>query len=356
MSSPNTPTHGACHDIKLPFTPLFSGSLQEDPVTWIEGYKRIASACRWSHDDMLNVVPAYFCGLAAVWFTGLRNTSSIPNTWAEFLTAFRTRFCDNTRIEIWQNDWLNRWQLSSESVGQYGAAFQELSRRAAGEATFPEKFRVSLFIKGLQPNLAYWIAHLSPNTVEDTIAQATRLEFSNSTTTGLMFHQMQSGPILDSPFVMQNPPQLAATATPAIQYAPDNGIQDPLFAPGPPAAAPSPTRGNDELAALTKKFEDLKVYVANLTNEMGRDRGRGRGRRKDGYSTSRARIICYRCGEQGHYASECQEEPKPYDPKPPPQQVPGYGHQYGAGSAATEPNNIPVSTQLSSPLNGKAVP
>jgi hypothetical protein len=177
-------------------------------------------------------------------------------------------------------------QGGSQPVSQYVGKVQQLLIRVPN---MDMDSRVRSFIRGLQPHLGQRLRELRPKTVEEAYEQAIRIEGSFGTTVG---KSSESG---TKRF------HGAAAKTQSVNAMDADEPQREETEAGSKG-------GNVTLAAVQRMVE--QSWKAQQRKGRGHKPGGGMG----GTSSD---VVCYRCGDRGHFANECKGERLCYGCKKP---------------------------------------
>src|SRR5256714_6978916 len=246
---------------------LFYGDLQ-DPISWLEDFENAATANRLTDNQKLQVVSAYLKGAAATWFTERRadpatapqhwghqvewNAAQITVTlWQLFINYFRTE----AKLALWQRELDIHQQGPTESVEGYATKLCDLIRRVDLANDLPERFRVSFFLRGLQPKYQFHVLPTQPNTLIETVATARQFESS--------YEQLQQQPVFG----------MVATK-------------------------------EDDATDLRETIAQLQKEVENLTKQARKPKEVSISTR-DHVWPRNSNITCYSCGEIGHISTHC---------------------------------------------------
>ena len=153
----------------------FSGDGSQDPLTWLQEFRRAATANRWNAARKLALVPVYLKGIALDWYTSqnpLPNVFNDDNQQARsFQHLFKDRFITTKQKAEWQKQLFNIKQ-GTDSVDAYVNRFRELKKRVNPANDFPAAFITQLFIQGLRPEYAINVQAAVPADLDAAILSA----------------------------------------------------------------------------------------------------------------------------------------------------------------------------------------
>ncbi|CAG8592867.1 28848_t:CDS:2, partial [Racocetra persica] len=155
-------------------------------------------------------------------------------------------------------------QLENEKVDAYATKFKKLLSRVDPTNSLPDQYIVRMFLSGLKGKTATFVAVTSPNSLNEAIAAARKVE--------------------------------------AGEYYGTHLHETPV----------TPDKKDELIEALVKQVQQLSVNYVAATNQQEKDT-----REKERYkeiSKPRKEIVCYRCGEKGHIARYCLSEKKYKEP------------------------------------------
>ena len=240
----------------------------QDPISWLEDFENAATANRLTDNRKLQVVLAYLKGAAATWFAERRaDPATAPQHWghqvgwnaAQIAVTLRQPFIDYFRTEAklasWQRELDIHQQGPTESVEGYAAKLRDLIRRVDPANDLPERFRVSFFLRGLQPKYRFHVLLTRPNTLVEAVATARQFESS--------YEQLQQQPVFG----------MVATK-------------------------------EDDATDLRETIAQLQKEVENLTKQAQKPKEVSIST-QDHVWPRNSNVTCYSCGEIGHISTHC---------------------------------------------------
>lgn len=227
---------------------------RNDPVEFLERLEEIILAEKISGDRVLPYMPQLLDGEAAMWF---RNNRTTWNNWTQFVETFKifyfpVRYQEDLEVEI-----SRRLQRPAEPVMTYLTELQALMRR---HGALSEERQLSWLYRNLLPEFRLHIRRSDFDSIT-TLSRAARefeiLKRETETTRRYRPQPMTSTVANSSP---REPPHI-------------NGPN------------------------LTERIPENQRNVRKTTEP----------RQSPQNNTS---IVCWRCGEQGHFRTECTKPPK----------------------------------------------
>eukprot|EP00210_Caulerpa_lentillifera_P000116 g111.t1 len=155
----------------------FSGLPDEDAISWLCHFKRVARINGWKTDsDKLWNIGVTFEGPSEIWYSDIEEWSlNASQTWKEFEDAFIERFKPPNYDELTENALRTISQDEDEDVATYGSRFSILHGRLTNGVS------VDLFlfhwIRGLKSK--QWqqdVLRSKPKTFKDALEEARELE------------------------------------------------------------------------------------------------------------------------------------------------------------------------------------
>ena len=298
----------------------FYGKDTEDPIRWLNTFKRAATANGWADEARkVAVAGAYLKDLAADWFVtikplirdafGTGTAGTQGNNASNFEDQFQLRFADETKRNLWYQQLLRLRQQSNESIDSYANKFNQLST-CVGLADDSQKRR--MFITGLNPAIAPFVTMSNPTDLAAAITAARMAE------TGFNMAM----PKVNLPPVGEYT-STSTSAQPTSSYLPMDPYQPTIS--GPAAIKISQQSDIDK---LTQQLEKLTINYANLASAFSaqipassqpkRSYNNNNTNQDGTYQPRRkADVVCYRCNKKGHYARECTADQSASSPQPP---------------------------------------
>jgi hypothetical protein len=238
--------------------PLFRGELNEDLAAWASLLNDYCYLVGFTPSQSVAYAATLLQGNARTWWDGylVANRGIRPRTLEELLQALRQRFLSpmfesSARIQLW-----NLAQRKDERVHAFAARFQNLLQRLP---RYDAQDMQERFIRALHPSLRMPVAQREPEGLQETIRLAEHLE---------LLTVSYMGRATGSSFADQ----------------------------GQPSSSRGRGRGRGQAQNPNQQGRGFRG--------QGRGRGRGRGQGQ-GRAGNVSNVECYRCGEKGHYASEC---------------------------------------------------
>ena len=241
----------------------------QDLISQLEDFEKAANANGISDARKLQVVPAYLKGAAAIWYSDRQadqntntqiwralNNANAQQIAHSFRQPFINHFKTESKISSWQRELKAHTQMPTDSIEKYAIKLRELLRRIDPENHLEERYRVSYFIKGLQPTYKFHVIIHQPATLEEAINSAKQYEDG--------CQQVAQQINLFNPFVQ-------------------------------PAQ-------NDELSQLKSQLDSLKKQLKDQQRNSQQPPRMNR---------SPAQPKCYSCGRTGHLAANCRSTARP---------------------------------------------
>src|SRR5256714_584465 len=251
-----------------------------DPEEWLQEFERVATANNWGDNVKVSLAAAHLEGAAAQWYEKDKELLNVNrgriNAWNDatdadtlarsFVTKFKEEFISEEAKEEKKREWFYQWgkirQLSGENIDTYTKKFQKMVQNA--ERIITEKEKIVKYQEGLLP--IYY-------------ANATVGNSANLTEAIRNARNSERG-VLRQIFPNQN-------------YEQTNKIYQELQ---------KKDVKPEEIEDLTKMVKEMEIRL--MKKFEGNNRYERRNKRYDNFD--RKEVICYRCKEKGHYASDCE--------------------------------------------------
>ena len=171
----------------------FSGKDNKDPVEWIRKFNRTAEANNWKNEKKIAIAATHLTGIALEWYE--REKENIQQWHKDednnsFEGKFIKELTTNAKKEKWMQELWEIKQGKGETVNTYEIRFKRLLNRVKDD--IPEMNRVTLFTRGLIPEIYSLTVLEGRSTLEKVIDSAKRAEVStnyrnnNSTKKGIV--------------------------------------------------------------------------------------------------------------------------------------------------------------------------
>src|SRR2546421_205248 len=230
-----------------------------------------------------------------------------------FRERFKSYFSPQSKQIQWQVELTNIKQEMGESIEDYAKRFRKILRKVNYTNALADGVRVNYFIKGLNPMYITQVMSANPANLNDAVKQAKLLEtgtqIAGLSITGNITQSAQNKEKEDTQ-KNQNSPNwnkdnfrgrntFGNTGRNNFRNDYRNNGRDTF------GNARRNNFGNDNrnnrdndtsVDELTRQLEKMKIQMANLTKNNGRNNYDGNWRRG---------VTYYRCNKRGHLANEC---------------------------------------------------
>lgn len=261
-----------------------------------------------SEARMLRAMPLLLEGECLAWY---RNNSVVMQTWDEFLLAFRKYFLRNDYFFDLEAKISRRVQGLDEDVLQYVTAMQTLCRR---HGAIPPHRQLDWVKRNLRPEIKHMIWNKTYDDIRDLMEDAKAAQDALHELQAVYrvprpeSHQLpgnaapRNAATVAAPTVITAAPKVvaaASTAAPRTAAAPST-----VTAPGLAYASPRwrrrERRPSDQPERTSvpplRAIEDSKTAVVPAEKKVVRF---------DAPNRENSSIVCWRCGQSGHYRSQC---------------------------------------------------
>ena len=169
--------------IKIDF---YRGDGTQDPITWLEEFKRAARANNWSPERQLALASAYMKDNAQEWLTSLANAPThfdnaqhgnvVDHVLVQSFThLFKNKFNTTKQKATWQKQ-LFEIKQGPDTIDTYVSRFKQLQNRVDPTNLFPATLIIQFFVQGLRPEYAVNVQASEPATLAAAITEARRWE------------------------------------------------------------------------------------------------------------------------------------------------------------------------------------
>ncbi len=156
--------------------PEFHAHPNEDWRSWLYDFELVGAAERWTDEMKYQKLPVFLQGAARDIYTQL--DAAIHTNWDNLKTTLTTRFYTPEMIRDNVRAMLQRKQMATETVAEYGLAIRKLGL-AAHPNMGPAELRNTLaeiYIDGLLPEYADRVYMTDPTDLDDAIRKASKVE------------------------------------------------------------------------------------------------------------------------------------------------------------------------------------
>ena len=315
-------------DPKLPSPDRFYGRTRSTILVtrWLSEAKRWCLGNNYDPQMWVYLSSAYLKEFAQTWYDGQPELQGHGVVWEHFEKAMHKEYDDELSqtklLDTYHN--LAQENIPGRSVSVYNAQFRRLASEIP-DTLLPKSLRLYHYLSGLMLRTRQDMERTNPQTVEEAMFQAARIENTQRNATHV--------PTYDSYIAGQS--SLSRPATDNIGHLTGRSYGDPMDLSNIEDSLPEFPDSIEDLWALEEDdperyYETVESLYA-LRPSRGRFRGRGRGgqgrgrasdygrsygqgrdsrregERDRGMSADRSQIKCYTCGKPGHRAFECSQ-------------------------------------------------
>ncbi len=298
----------------------FYGRDNEDPHEWCAEFEKACAANGWAGNAnnvrRRDIAASYLRENAAEWYEEDQANIAQWHTDGQndnFRERFKSYFSPQSKQIQWQVELTNIKQEMGESIEDYAKRFRKILRKVNYTNALADGVRVNYFIKGLNPMYITQVMSANPANLNDAVKQAKLLEtgtqIAGLSITGNITQSTQNKEREDTQKNQNtsnwNKDNLRGRDT--FGNTRRNNFGNDYRNNGRDTFGNTRRNnfGNDNrnnrdndtsVDELTRQLEKMKIQMANLTKNNGRNN----------YDDSwRRGVTCYRCNKRGHLANEC---------------------------------------------------
>lgn len=223
------------------------------PSSWLKSLQRLKDGMTLKDQDILWIASSHLSGPALQWWDMNEDET---NDWSKFTQAFKKQFIVGANLDSYWDELDSIKQGGGQTVGDVAFKLQELFTILGIKQ---EPFKIRIFIRTLNPEVAAQVETRGPyDSFKDALAFARKIEVIRKKYSGYSSsHSASSGSSIISNTSMES-----------------------------------------SFQQMMKGMEALNV---NLVRANG-------GKPVDGSPKVKKELVCYSCGENGHYASNCPDK------------------------------------------------
>ena len=272
--------------------PTFSGG-DQDPITWLDGFKQACIANNVEEDRMLAIAASYLKGTALTWYkkSNIKCWEDSFDTSQSFIHQFKKQYCSNFRKAQWKQTLRNHKQKPGETVESYTAKLYELWHRIDPEHKRDESDRIQEFMEGLRPEFIIHVQASMPDTVDKAVDKAKSVEIGLSMNMSLSDYSLNEGYLKKTnggAIPLRH--ALAINDEPSVEQIIEDKLQrgiDLLAS----KLLNQQSNGNNNPRPSSNSNRDVTCFNCNKKGHMARD--------------CRSKTICRKCKREGHTERNC---------------------------------------------------